>query len=205
MYGSFPAQTKSIGPVDDGSYLTMYWIDEDKLGTQQAWVSEQMKLLAEAGRTFDERSVQTATAYDHLGSWERDDDGVPPFLALDRRYAGVVWTVLERADDSSVEDLAAWLAGDFLPRFDGSPVAIGAMFSPRRTARAVARRGARKSGVRNRVFVTFFVETDVRDAFDRWFATLGDDLAATGRARALLVAPFIPTIPGTDTYIDQLW
>ena len=111
----YPRENSPFGPVDDGSYLTMYWIDEGKLGTQQAWVSEQMKLLAEVGRTFDERSVQTATAYDHLGSWERDVDGVPPFLALDHRYAGVVWAVLERTDDASVEDLAAWLAGEFLP------------------------------------------------------------------------------------------
>ncbi len=202
----YPRENSPFGPVDDGSYLTMYWIDEGKLATQQAWVSEQMKLLAEVGRTFDERSVQTATAYDHLGSWERDVDGVPPFLALDHRYAGVVWAVLERTDDASVEDLAAWLAGDFLPaRYADSPVAIGAMFSPRPKEPWWPAAAPEVPGVGERVFVAFFVETDVREAFDPWFATLGDDLAATGRARALLVAPFIPTIPGTDTYIDQLW
>jgi hypothetical protein len=117
-----------------------------------------------------------------------------------------VWTVLERADDSSVEDLAAWLASDFLPkRFDGSPVAIGAMFSPRPKEPWWPAAAPEVPGVGERVFVTFFVETDVREAFDPWFASLGDDIAATGRARALLVAPFIPTIPGTDTYTDQLW
>src|SRR5204863_339488 len=41
-----------FGPIEQGSYLTMYWIVAGKLDEQQAWVSDQMKLLATAGRTF---------------------------------------------------------------------------------------------------------------------------------------------------------
>ena len=196
-----------FGPVEDGSYLTMYWIADDHLATQQAWASEQMKLLAEAGRTFEQRSVPTATTYDYLGSWERDEDGVPPFLALDRRYDGAVWVVLEHTGDSTVPaDLANWLAGEFLPaRFADSPVAMGVMFTPRAKEPWWPAAAPDVPGVGERVFVAFFLETDVRAAFDQWFAKLGDDLAATGECRALLVAPFIPSIPGTDAYIDQLW
>jgi hypothetical protein len=195
-----------FGPVRDGSFLTMYWITEDHLGDQQAWVNEQMQLLTAAGRQFAERSVQTATTYDYLGSWERDAGGVPPFLALDHRYESAVWAVVERSTDESVTDLAQWLAGTFFPaRFASSPVALATMFTPRPKEPWWPAAAPEVPGVGERVVVAFFLEADVHEAFTPWFEKLGDDLAAVGRARALFVAPFIPTIPGTDAYIDQLW
>jgi hypothetical protein len=60
-------------------------------------------------------------------------------------------------------------------------------------------------GVGERVFITLFLEDDVRALWDAQFAGLGQRLAATGRCRTLMVAPFIPTIPGTDIYTDQLF
>jgi hypothetical protein len=59
--------------------------------------------------------------------------------------------------------------------------------------------------VGERVFITFFIDGDVREIWPEHFAGLGDELAATGRCRTLMVAPFIPTVPGTDTYTDQLF
>jgi hypothetical protein len=195
-----------FGPAREGSYLTMFWIAKARLAAQQAWVNEQMELITAAGRTFEQRSVQTATTYDYLGSWERDVDGVPPFLALDHRYEGAVWAVVERSTDAPVSELATWLAGEYLPgRFVRSPVAIGAMFTPRPKEPWWPAAAPDVPGVGERVVIAFFVETNVRAAFAPWFASLGTDLASTGRCRTLLVAPFVPTIPGTDTYIEQLW
>jgi hypothetical protein len=82
---------------------------------------------------------------------------------------------------------------------------MGVMFTPRPKEPWWPAAAPEVPGVGERVFVAFFLETDVRAAFDEWFATLGDELSATGKSRALLVAPFIPSIPGTDAYIDQLW
>jgi hypothetical protein len=195
-----------FGPITDGSYLTMYWITEGHLADQQAWVSEQMKLLTAAGRQFEQRSVQTATTYDYLGAWSRDPDGVPPFLALDHRYEGAVWAVIERTTDESVGELEEWLATIHLPAcFASSPVALATMFTPRPKEPWWPAAAPEVPGVGERVVVAFFVEDDVHDAFGPWFADFGDKLAATARARALFVAPFIPTIPGTDAYVDQLW
>jgi hypothetical protein len=194
-----------FGPVADGSYLTMYWIVAGKLDQQQAWVREQMQLLNAAGRNFDHRSVQTATSYDYLGSWRRDPDGVPPFQALDRRYPSVVWAIVERTD-GTVADLAKWLADEFLPaNFASSPIALAMMFTPRPKEAWWPAAAPEVPGVGERVFVTFFLEDDARELWRGHFAELGDKLHATGRARTLMVAPFIPTIPGTDTYTDQLF
>jgi hypothetical protein len=195
-----------FGPVEHGSYLTMYWIVAGQLGEQQAWVNEQMKALNAAGRTFEHRSVQTATAYDYLGSWRREPDGVPPFLALDRRYASVVWVVIERTGTASVADVAGWLTDDFLPaNFASSPVALVPMFTPRPKEPWWPAAAPEVPGVGERVFATFFLEVDARDVWRAHFADLGDKVAATGRGRVLMVAPFIPTVPGTDTYTDQLF
>jgi hypothetical protein len=201
----YPAEGP-FGPITDGSYLTMYWIVAGMLDEQQAWVNGQMKALNAAGRTFEDRSVQTATSYDYLGAWRREPDGVPPFLALDRRYASVVWTVVERAGSDTVADLAAWLAADFLPaHFAESPVALAPMFTPRPKEPWWPAAAPEVPGVGERVFITFFLEVDAREVWRARFADLGEKLAQTGRGRALMVAPFIPTIPGTDTYTDQLF
>ena len=41
--------------------------------------------------------------------------------------------------------------------------------------------------------------------WDDLFAKHADELATVEGARLLWSGPFIPTIPGTDTYSDQLW
>jgi hypothetical protein len=195
-----------FGPVQDGSYLTMYWIAKPQLAAQQAWVNEQMALLNAAGRTFSERSVQTATAYDYLGSWERDVDGVPPFLALDHRYPSVVWLVVERTGAATVAETAQRLREGFLPSYFGSsPVALAPMFTPRPKEPWWPAAAPEVPGVGERVFLTLFVEDEAAARWPDLFAGLGAAIDATGHARTLLVAPFIPTIPGTDAYTDQLW
>ena len=200
----YPAQGP-FGPATAGSYLTMFWIQAGRLGDQQAWVSEQMPRLAAHGRTFDDRSVQTATAYDYLGSAERDVDGVPPYLALDHRYPGQVWAVLERSPDVALADFTAWLTGDHLPGLlAATPAALACCFTPRPKEPWWPAAAPEVPGVGDRVMVACFVEDDPRRCWDAVFAGWGDALAASGRGRALLVAPFIPTVIGTDRYADEL-
>jgi hypothetical protein len=50
----------------------------------------------------------------------------------------------------------------------------------------------------------YFLDEDPRDCFDL-FATHQQALADSGLGEVSYVAPFVPTIPGTDTYCDQLW
>lgn len=195
-----------FGPAVFGSYLAAYWIQAGRLAEQQAWVSAQMPLLDAAGRTFAERDVATATAYDLLGAWERDIDGVPPFLALDHRYPGLAWLVLERTGTTPVAELATWLTAEHLPAtFAGTPVAQAVAFTPRPKEPWWPAAAPEVPGVGERIVVAAFVEGDIGALWDELFAGFGDVLAATGRARCLLAAPFLPTVPGTDGYADELW
>jgi hypothetical protein len=194
-----------FGPATAGSYLTMFWIQAGRLAEQQAWVNRQMKSLVEAGRVFTQRDVQTATAYDYLGSMERDEDGVPPFMALDHRYAGFVWVIVERVDDRPVQEVASSLLDTHLATlFAGSPVAIVSAFTPRPKEPWWPAAAPEVAGVGERLALAMFVEGDPRDVWSSCFASLGGAIDATRDARTLLVAPFIPTRPGTDAYADEL-
>jgi hypothetical protein len=51
----------------------------------------------------------------------------------------------------------------------------------------------------------YFVDGDPVAIWDKQFASLGDDLGATGLGTVVFASPFISTVPGTDTYTDQLW
>ena len=47
------------------------------------------------------------------------------------------------------------------------------------------------------------IENTSLDAWDE-FAGVGDVVAATGLGRVELMAPFTPTLPGTERYVDEL-
>jgi hypothetical protein len=164
-----------------------------------------MKSLVAAGRVFDDRDVQTATAYDYVGSMRRDADGVPPFMTLDHRYPGCVWMMFERAEDTTADAFSSWLLDEFVAaRFAASPVAIVSGFTPRPKEPWWPAAAPEVEGVGQRVVLAAFVEADPREVWHDCFATLGADLDRSGRGSTLLVAPFIPTKPGTDEYVDEL-
>ena len=58
-------------------------------------------------------------------------------------------------------------------------------------------------GVDTRLTILWLTEGDSLDAWDE-FAGAGDLVAASGLGRVELMAPFIPTLPGTDRYVDEL-
>jgi hypothetical protein len=59
-------------------------------------------------------------------------------------------------------------------------------------------------GTRQRSMSLLFLTDDPRNQMPllEQYATLVND---SGLATVRFVAPFIPTIPGTDIYTDQLW
>jgi hypothetical protein len=67
-------------------------------------------------------------------------------------------------------------------------------------------------GVDTRLTLLWFLEADPRECWDPYFTGLDAPVAAAsmsgsaagGLGRVELVAPFIPTVPGTDRYVDRL-
>jgi len=202
----YPADGPFGQPVDRGSYLAMYWIQAGHLEDQQHWVSEFNQVLTAHGRTFDARDVQTATTYDYVGGAFADPDGVPPEQALEHRYPGLVWTWVERDPATPLDALRAWLLDEHLPAaFAGTPVAMTLAFTPLPKADWWPKAAPEVPGVGDRLMLVHFLETGAQECWAQCFAGLGKTIDDSGRARTLMVAPFVPTVPGTDRYTDELW
>jgi hypothetical protein len=59
-------------------------------------------------------------------------------------------------------------------------------------------------GVDTRLTLLWFLETDPRECWQAHFADLDEGVGESGLGRTELVAPFIPTVPGTDRYVADL-
>ena len=55
----------------------------------------------------------------------------------------------------------------------------------------------------DRLTILWFTEGDSLDAWDE-FSGAGERVAATGLGRVELMAPFTPTFPGTNRYVNEL-
>jgi hypothetical protein len=53
--------------------------------------------------------------------------------------------------------------------------------------------------------VAFFLTADPRRVWADEFADLAATVQESGLGTLGLAAAFIPTVPGTETYLDQLW
>jgi hypothetical protein len=126
------------------------------------------------------------------------DDGVPVELALDHRSPSLVLLLVDRADGVETDAVSAWWAG-------ASPGAeVSAVFEPvpMPTDAPSDVPAERTSG---RTLVLAFVDADVAGAWADGWAGVPAALEASGLGTVALLAPFKGTVPGTDTYADQLW
>ena len=127
-------------------------------------------------------------------------------MVVHHRYPGLVWTWVERVDDTPLEDVAATLLGDVLPdALAGSPTALTLAFTPMPKAPWWPKAAPEVPGVGEQIVLVHFLELEPAACFGTHFAKLGDSLEAAAPVRTLLVAPFLPTVPGTDTHTDDLW
>ncbi|HEX4244122.1 MAG TPA: hypothetical protein VHY77_01030, partial [Acidimicrobiales bacterium] len=59
-------------------------------------------------------------------------------------------------------------------------------------------------GDENRILQLCFLAVDPAQCWDA-FRKYADDIDAGGRGRVTFAAPFLPTVIGTDTYVDEIW
>lgn len=195
-------------PSDAGSYVAIYFVEHGHHADHfDEWSRPQVFDLYGKGRGFSERSHVHTCLFDFLGVTYRDPDGVPIDLALDHRYDGiyVLWFDATEGDaaalhtslaerltpellaDSAIESVSSWTpsAGENAER--NTPMPMGS-----------------KAGGPERLCQLVFLHGDVREELANLKAYT-DAVEATGLATLRLAAPFIPTVFGTDTYVDRLW
>jgi hypothetical protein len=202
--------TDVADPIDAGSYVAIYWVEDGHHKDWDEWALPQVQQLYANGRGFAERShVHTAT-FDHVGALYRDADPVPVELALDHHYEAIVCVWLDGRNGLDAAALQDRIRQSDALRdlFAGSDIEIVSSWTPRpefRNSRDSAPMSlGSPGGQENRLCQVCFVGGDVRASID-WFKAYTKALADLDLADTQLVAPFLRTVVGTDTYVDQLW
>lgn len=198
----YPSDSIIAQPLDAGKYITCYWITAGRYEDHLRWsVATNQRLLPD-GRVYLDRTHVYTSFQEYLGAVYRDETGPRDIHSLDYPYEGLVVEVVDAADDR--ETLAAWLTGEALPaRMAGSKAAQTLLFAPYPLPEDKMAYVEDVPGLERRITLLTFTEVPPDECWDT-FAGFGKAVAAAGRGTVQLSAPFVPTLPGTDTYVDQL-
>jgi len=198
----YPADSLIAQPIEAGKYISIYWITEGQYENHLRFaVGTNHRLFAD-GRVFMDRDHTFTSFQRYLGPIYRDDDGPRDIHSLNYPYGGLVVEVIDANDSAARDELVEWLRAERAPGSD-SPVAMGMMFAPMPLPDDKQPYVKDVEGVDDRITILWFTEGDSLDAWDE-FAGAGEQVAATGLGRVELMAPFTPTLPGTDRYVDEL-
>src|SRR5262249_8672498 len=157
------------------------------------------------GRMFAERDHVHTLLYNYEWAAARQPDGVGPELALDHRYPGLVMVVGELSEAATREELDQWYRTEHFPGvLPGSAIDQVLAFSPMPLLSDAPGDVPRTTDADRRFLHLYFVDTDPAEVWPA-IARHGDELASSGLGRLVWASPFVPTVPGTDTYTDQLW
>lgn len=193
----YPAENDVCPDLTSGSYVALYWIVAGKFSEWMQWGTAQVKWLHENGRMFAERDHIHTVMYRFRDALEQPD-GVPVELALDHRSPYAVLFIAEPRAGVELAQINEWLAAQDLP------AVVGAEFTPVPLLGDAPSDVPRTDGG-DRFTIMWFVDGDLPSLWGDSFGRLGDDLAAAGLADVKFCSPFRATVPGTDTYTDQLW
>jgi hypothetical protein len=199
----YPADSAVATPVEAGKYISTYWITEGQYENHLRWaVGTNHRLFADE-RVYLQRDHTFTSFQTYKGAIYRDATGPRDVHALDHPYGGLVLEVIDAPDAASRDELVAWLKAERVPSAD-SPVAMGTIFQPMPLPADKQPYVKDVEGVDTRITVLWFLQADPADGWDANFGSVGDQVAATGLGRVELMAPFIPTLPGTEMYVDEL-
>jgi hypothetical protein len=201
----YPVDSPIAQPVTAGCYISTYWQSAGHHDDAVRWGETAMgQNLYPQGRGFTERThVYTAVSTYEFGVIR--DAGTPmrPEHALDHPFRGLVVEALDPGDTPRGE-LIGWLRDDFAPgTLAGSPIAQCLGFFPgsRPPSNIPGVPEAPNQG--RLITLLWFLDVDPRQCWSH-FLGHGETIAREGRTELQLAAPFIPTIPGTETYEDEL-
>jgi hypothetical protein len=198
----YPADSAIAQPIEAGKYISIYWITEGQYENHLRFaVGTNHRLFAD-GRVFMERDHTFTSFQRYLGPIYRDAEGPRDIHSLNYPYEGLVVEVIDAGDAAARDQLVEWMRTERVPGPD-SPVAMGMMFAPMPLPGDKQPYVKDVEGVDDRLTILWFTEGDSLDAWDD-FADAGAKVEATGLGRVELMAPFRPTLPGTDRYVDEL-
>jgi hypothetical protein len=201
-----PDPTEVTGEPGRGSYVALYWVLDGYHDLWNRWAVRQVRALHAAGRMFEERDHVHTLLYNFAWEARREPDGVPVELALDHPFGGLVAVFVDRAEDADPQAFTRWLRQEALPGvLPGTDAALVAAFTPLPLLIDAPGDVPRTEDNDRRTLLLFFLDTHPVASWEPAIGGLRRALDRAGTASVVAALPFIPTIPGTDTYTDRLW
>jgi hypothetical protein len=203
----YPASSAAIDDASIGSFLALYWMERGHHEEAEDWSLERVLWLYENGRMDGggARKAVHAGFYRHSWAALRDEDGVPPEVALDRGFPGLVMVLSERPEGVAADARDRWMQTQRLPqRLPASPVALCLSLTPLELPKASPAYRAPAPGFDRRHLELYFLDETPDAVWEAEFAELGAAQSAAGMGEVLFAAGFVPTVPGTDRYVDEV-
>jgi hypothetical protein len=202
----YPQDSVVAQPVGAGCYLSTYWITAGRYRDHMRWTIATNARLLPDGRVFQERTHVFTAFQDYAGAIYRDGDTGPRDIhALNYPYEGLVLEVIDATTAEQRPELVDWLRERHAPAvLAGSAAAMACLFQPFPLPPG-ATYVADVPGGDKRVTILWLLEADPRQCWPSFSRQrLAEPVSATGLGRVEFVGPFIPTVPGTDRYVDEL-
>ncbi len=202
-----PEKSAVAQPVTAGCYLSVYWITEGRYDDHMRWTVAINRRLNRDARVYRDRTHVFTAFQDHAATVYRDGAAGPRDVhALDHPYAGLVLEVIDTDTPEQCAGLLEWLRARHLPaRLAGSPAALVTVFRPTPLPGDRMTYVKQVEGVGTRLTLLWFLERDPRECWEEHFTGLDAEIAASAPGgRVELLAPVVPTVPGTDTHVSAL-
>jgi hypothetical protein len=200
-----PKQDSAIAnPINLGKYIAAYWLTEGRYDDHLRWtVATNQRLLAD-GRVYLQRDHIFTAFQEYLGPVYRDAEGPRDIHAFDYPYGGLVVEVVDAPEGSNIDAVVEYIKSERAPVVFGAGVAMGTLFTPFPLPEDRMSYVKQVEGLGRRVTVLWFTDGDVRDSWDAGFSGAIEQAEKSGVGKAEFVAPFQPTLPGTNKYVDEL-
>lgn len=200
----YPADSAIAQPLDAGKYISIYWLTDGRYDDHMAFTVATNKRLRADDRVHMERTHVYTSFQSYRGASYRDAKGPRDIHALEYPYGGLVVEVIDAAPGKR-DALIDWLKSERVPRaMAGTDVAQCLYFQPTPLPADKMPYVKDVEGVDNRLTLLWFTEDGPTRSWDSVFAGAGDAVAKSALGKVELMAPFIPTLPGTDKYVDEL-
>jgi hypothetical protein len=200
-----PDPSAITGEPDRGSYLALYWVLDGYHDTWNRWAVDQVRALHRAGRMFEERDHVHTLLYRYVWEQARDPAGLPAELALDHPSAGLVALFTDRAEGVDAAELESWQRAQLAGRLPGTAARLVVAADPLPLLIDAPGDVPRSEADDRRQLTLWFLDTSPLEAWDSVVGAHRAALEDSKKATVVAALPFIPTIPGTDTYTDRLW
>ena len=198
-------------PPEAGCYVSVYWMTAGQEDNAERWGYHAMAdNLIPRGRGFTERThVYTAFHRFHSAHF-RDRGPLRAETCLAHPFAGLYTEVIDAETVPDFDRLMSWLDDDALPTtLVGSTAAACLAFAPVPFSQGLVRSGLKTDAadmpeVGRRICLLWFVDRDPQGGPEPNLESFHKRLADGGLGELRLSSAFIPTVPGTDRYVDEL-